>query len=260
MHFVTGVVLMGVSGGLAIRDARRAPHALHLHDEHQERLVPPAIAQEAFASSPGVVSVRTSDVDDLRAGFRATQKREPIPAELADLVEEFVAEEMLFREGLSRGLDRDDRVVRRRVIDRMTELARPHAPTREPTRAELESWFRAYPHRFVQPATLTVEQLFFDPRRHPDAGAAAGRALALIEGGASVAPSRPVDELADPTLLPRKLTDSTELELSHLFGHDFAAEAMAAPVGAWRGPVSSPHGAHLLRVLARQPQPPRARA
>jgi hypothetical protein len=200
------------------------------------------------------VTVRTSQVEELRAGFRATQKREPTPAELGDLVEGFVSEEILYREGLARGLDRDDRVVRRRVIDRMTELARPRVPDHEPTEAELTAWFSRYRHRFVRPATVSLEQIFFDPKRHPDASAAAARALATMHQGGAGAHFPGSGQLGDPTLLPRSLADGTALELSHLFGSDFAAEAMAAPIGEWQGPVPSHQGAHLVRVLARHPE------
>jgi hypothetical protein len=216
------------------------------------------------------VTVSTSEVEELRAGFRATQRREPTPAELGDLVEGFVSEEILYREGLARGLDRDDRVVRRRVIDRMTELARPRIPDHEPTEAELASWFSRYRHRFVRPATVSVEQIFFDPKRHPDARAAAAHALAAIhrggeqlgqdagkDAGQDAAASRSPRGSGlpgDATLLPRALEDSTALELSHLFGSDFAAQAMVAPIGAWQGPISSSHGVHLVRVLARHPE------
>jgi hypothetical protein len=265
MHFVAIAALLGGLGGLAIRDARR---------ESNGRGIPPPAGSgpaatatataSATASASVVVTVRTSEVEELRAGFRATQKREPTPAELGDLLEGFVSEEILYREGMARGLDRDDRVVRRRVIDRMTELARPRIPDHEPTEAELAFWFSRYRHRFVRPATVSIEQIFFDSKRHPDARAAAARALAVIHRGgdrggqkaaqkaAGSAPSS--GQLGDATLLPRALADSTALELSHLFGSDFAAQAMAAPIGEWQGPVSSSHGAHLVRVLARHPE------
>ncbi len=264
MHFVGIAALLGGLGALAIREARRETNGRGIPPAARSARSAPATTASATAARPSVVvTVRTSEVEDLRAGFRATQRREPTPAELGDLVEGFVSEEILYREGLARGLDRDDRVVRRRIIDRMTELARPRVADHEPTEAELASWFSRYRHRFVRPATVSIEQIFFDPRRHPDARAAAARALAAIHRGGAPAGQKagqkagsvPASgQLGDATLLPRALADSTALELSHLFGSDFAAQAMAAPIGEWQGPVSSSHGAHLVRVLARHPE------
>ena len=118
------------------------------------------------------VVVATSDVDAARASFRAASKREPSPQELADLVQGVISEELLFREGLALGLDRDDRVVRRRVIEKMTALARPTAPDSDPPRDELARHYQLYQHRFAQPAAVSFEQLSFDPgdaatRRRP---------------------------------------------------------------------------------------------
>lgn len=242
MHFVGVAAVLAMTGALSIRGAHRGGKS--------------RAARGGTAGSGGsldVVTVRTSDLDGLRAGFEAAQKRQPTPAELADLVEGFVNEEVLYREGMARGLDRGDLVVRRRVIDRMTEIARPHGPDREPTRAELEAWFTAFRHRFVRPATVTVEQIFVDPGRHQDPRADATRILTQLEQGhgAVLDTSRRPAGVGDATLLPGTLTDTTALELSHLFGGDFASRAMAGPIGRWQGPVWSPRGIHLLRVHAR---------
>src|SRR6187402_3586883 len=71
----------------------------------------PAPARAAGAGAR-TVTIATSDVDAARAQFRAASKREPSPLELADLVQSVISEELLFREGMAQGLDRDDRVVR----------------------------------------------------------------------------------------------------------------------------------------------------
>ena len=84
------------------------------------------------------MTIAASDVDAARASFRAASKREPNPQELADVVQGVIGEELLFREGMALGLDRDDRVVRRRVIEKFGRaLARPTAPGSNPPRDEL---------------------------------------------------------------------------------------------------------------------------
>jgi peptidyl-prolyl cis-trans isomerase C len=207
----------------------------------------------AAASSPALsrtVALDKRTVDGLRAGFRAGMRREPNAAELSDLVQEAVDEEILFREGLARGLDRDDGVVRRRLIEKMTALIHPSAPTSDPPREQLRRWYETYRHRFVIPATVTFDQLFFDPQRHADAAAAAGAALVSLAAAASTDP--PPAGTGDHFILSPRMNAKTEVELAHLYGDAFARAVIASPLGRWQGPFGSRYGLHLVRAVERR--------
>ncbi|HEY0712538.1 MAG TPA: hypothetical protein VGF45_07685, partial [Polyangia bacterium] len=144
-----------------------------------------ATAGGGAASDAAVVVNRTiaigpADLQSLRETFVRGARREPTPEELGDAVETFVNEEMLYREGKGLGLDREDVVVRRRIIDKMTVLARPAVPTAEPNETELRAWFQRYPHRFRHAPRISFEQRFFDPKRRANAADDARRVLAKL--------------------------------------------------------------------------------
>jgi peptidyl-prolyl cis-trans isomerase C len=222
------------------------------------RLVQPSPGSQdgaASAATPAAavsrtVNVTARDVETLEAGFGAAWKRAPDAGELADLVEAFIGEELLFREGMALGLDRDDAMVRRRVIEKATMLARPSAPAAEPTADELRRWYELYPHRFRQPGSASLEQLYFDARRHADPQAAARAALGRLAGQPAGAP--PPAGVGDSFVLPGNLSGRSEMQLAHLFGAEFAAAVMAAPLARWHGPVRSTYGFHLVRVSRRE--------
>src|SRR5262245_43258954 len=178
---------------------------------------PPAGAP---ASVSRTIDVTGADIDGLRATFRAAWKRDPSPAEVADLIEGFVSDEILFREGMARGLDRDDRVVRRRVIEKMAALARPVAPSSDPSQSELRAWYRTYAHRFVRQPSVAFDQLFFDPKKHDDPRATATAALATL--AAAQPAEAPPAGVGDAFFLPPRVTAKSELELAHLYGEAFA--------------------------------------
>ena len=145
VHFaVLGALLFGLSGL-----ARRGGAA----DGGRPR---PAPCGERWRSPPATSTPR--------APASAPHRSATDPQELADLVQGSISEELLFREGTALGLDRDDRVVRRRVIEKMTALARPAAPDSDPPREELARHYQGYRHRFMQPAAVSFEHLYFDPR------------------------------------------------------------------------------------------------
>ena len=156
MHFaVLGALLFGLS----------APGAARRRDDQPAPAPRPAPAR--------TVVIATATIDAARAAVPRRMKREPNPPELADLVQGVISEELLFREGMALGLDRDDRVVRRRVIEKMTALAQPTAPDSDPPREELARHYQTYRHRFVQPAAVSFEQLYLRsaaPRRRDGGG------------------------------------------------------------------------------------------
>ena len=99
-------------------------------------------------------------VDDLVTQHVAARGREPSSTELTHLIESYVHDEILYREGVKLGLDRDDIVVKRRVRQKIEMIAEEDAATRAPTDADLSAYLVANPARFVQPAILTFEQVF----------------------------------------------------------------------------------------------------
>jgi hypothetical protein len=196
------------------------------------------------------IAVTAADVDTLRANFRLAWRREPTVEETGDLLETFVNEEILFREGRSLGLDRDDGVVRRRIIEKMALLARPSVPTGDPSRDELRRWYQLYPHRFRQGPRLTFQQRFFDARKHPDAAGDARAALGALDEQQRTQAAGLV--AGDEFVLPRVMEDKNDLQVAHLFGQDFLRALQAAPLQRWSGPVTSTFGQHLVFVSKRQ--------
>src|SRR3982750_4540513 len=109
----------------------------------------------------------------------------PSTTELNHLMESYVRDEILYREGVRLGLERDDIVVKRRVRQKIEMVAEEDASTRTPTDADLFAYLTANQARFVQPAILTFEQVFLGESR-PGPGV--------------------VHVVARPTLLPHRMT------------------------------------------------------
>ena len=100
--------------------------------------------------------------------FEAQWGREPTPQELDKLVEADVKEEILYREGLALGLDKDDEIVRRRMAQKMQFLAEDVAAAHQPTDAELKAWFDQNAKLFEEPARAELPPSLFlarPPRR-----------------------------------------------------------------------------------------------
>ena len=75
------------------------------------------------ARDPSEIVVDAERVTALSEGFRRTWRRPPTRQELQSLVDSWVREEILYREGVAMRLDVDDPVVRRRVAQRVDFIA-----------------------------------------------------------------------------------------------------------------------------------------
>src|SRR4051812_28483654 len=106
------------------------------------------------------IAITQGVVDDLVTQHVAARGREPSTTELNHLIESYVREEILYREGVRLGLGRDDIVVKRRVRQKIEMIAEEDASTGAPTEADLSAYLVTNQARFVQPAVVTFEQVF----------------------------------------------------------------------------------------------------
>jgi len=187
-------------------------------------------------------------VDDLVTQHVAAKGREPSSTELNHLIESYVRDEILYREGVRLGLERDDIVVKRRVRQKIEMIAEEDASTRAPSDVDLFAYLTANPARFVQPAILTFEQVFIG---ESTSGPAVVQAVAITREG--LRSGTDPEKLGKPTLLPRRMTRTPVDLVARDFGASFAHALENVPVGEWVGPLDSSFGAHYVRVADRTP-------
>ncbi|HEX9877193.1 MAG TPA: peptidylprolyl isomerase [Gammaproteobacteria bacterium] len=204
-----------------------------------------AVLDRASPDESRRIVVSEAEIASLWQAMAMLYGQAPTEAELYQLVEPMIREEVLYREALALGLDRDDSRVRQRLVEKMTFLTDDLFAAHEPMEEELEAFFEANGASFDEPARVSFEQLYFSPSLHgeslvTDAEAALRR---LAEGG---------EVRGDESGLAPALEDVSEQELRAELGQSFAAEVLALDAdGAWHGPLRSQFGVHLVRLSGR---------
>jgi hypothetical protein len=192
-------------------------------------------------SKPTRIGLTADDLRQLEVGFRAQWQRPPSPEEMNGLLENKIRQEVLYREALALGLDKEDTIVKRRMAQKMEFLAEDATGAHEPTTAELKAWFEKNTKLFTVPGRITFRHLYFSPdrrgaRAHDDA------ALALTRLARKPADSPVARGLGDPFMFHDYLAVAKE------FGPPFAKAVFALESGKWMGPVESGYGWHLVFV------------
>ena len=184
-------------------------------------------------------------MDGIAMTFEKTWQRPPTEKEVQGLIESWVREEILYREGILIGFDRDDPVIRRRVAQKMSFVADGLTPD-VPDENELQAWLDSHVDDYRIPPSYAFRQVYFDPQRHGDQlEAVLTNARAQLDKPAS-------SELpGDTTMLPTDIRMASAPAISRIFGSDFANSLADLATGSWQGPIESEYGLHFVEIQER---------
>jgi peptidyl-prolyl cis-trans isomerase C len=196
------------------------------------------------------IEVTAGTIAWLSEGFSKQWHRAPDARELRGLVSDHVREEVLYREALAMGLDRNDTIVRRRMAQKMEFLGQDIAAAVEPDEAMLRKFFEQNAARYAKAARVSFRHVYFSKdRRGERLDADAREALVLLSRGENE------ETVGDPFLREHEFADADETDIASALGREFAAQVVTLPAGEWRGPIASSYGVHLVLVSERaEPQ------
>ncbi len=208
------------------------------------------VGPESGSRHADTILVTQGNIDRMIETFTRTWLRPPSQAELRGLVDDYVREEVAYREAVAIGLDQDDTSIRRRLRQKLEFIAHDLAMA-EPTDEQLRAYLHQHADDFRIDARASFRHVYLNTdRRGEDAPRDAAELLARLREG--VAP----DELAglgDPFLLPSGFEDVSETDVARQFGGDLAEQLFDVEPGDWVGPSESGYGLHRVKVDRRPP-------
>lgn len=165
--------------------------------------------------------------------------RAPTSAEASGLLEQWIKEEIYYREAKTLGLDDNDTIIRRRLAQKLTFLNEDLANAHPATTAELERYFLDNASDYAEPERFSFEHRYFSSERREDAqqDAEAARYSETIS--------------SDLFTLQSSYAGRSARELTDLFGRDFAASLAGLDPRSsdtWQGPIRSAFGWHLISL------------
>ena len=158
-----------------------------------------------FTQEEQRIIIPQAKVDQLVYIWQKKQMRTPSDAELQQIIDGEVYNEIMSREAVKLGLEREDGVIRRRLVQKMSFVFTDLAALVEPSDAELKSYLEQHKEAFM-----------------------AEEALSFI--------------VQNKTILEKKYNNVSAWEVSRIWGREFTNMLFSMPVDVWKRKVSTSYG------------------
>lgn len=190
------------------------------------------------------ISINQAQLAGMIETFAKTWNRPPEKEEIDALLDDLVMDEIFYREALALGLDRTDPTVKRRLRQIMEMMMEDFA-TVYASEEQLRSYLSENPDKFRAEDHFSFKQLLFPPEEKESAT----NFLADLRKSEAVLS----DYQGGLLLLPDRMDEQSEYEISRTFGNAFTQSLSALKNGSWEGPVASSYGWHLVLIEERSP-------
>jgi hypothetical protein len=197
-----------------------------------------------LASTDNRIVVSAGRIDQLVGIFQKTWQRPPTAEELKGLIDNFVLEEVYYRQAVAMGIDRNDAVIRRRLRQKFEFLTDDMAAAISPTDKDLTAYIATNQQKFKKDTSYTFSQVYMNSGE-ADADKLITDTLERLRNGDT-----------GPTgsgLLPAYFESTSARVVDGSFGSGFSQILDDLETGQWTGPVESGLGTHLILLQDRVP-------
>ena len=174
----------------------------------------------------------------------------PTKRQLDAMIDNYIKEEISYREAKNMGLDKDDEIVRRRLSQKFDFMQTDLTETVPPTEKQLKQFYTSNPALFQKEAMVSFSHIYFSTDKSNDS-MAKQRALAVLTQLQQTTLQR-APEKGDRFALQYDYTDQAAIDIQQNFGNkQLLDEMFKARVNTWVGPVQSGYGWHLIFISKR---------
>ena len=202
------------------------------------------INPDAMQSDKRIV-VDQGQINSLSQRFQRVWQREPTEKELQSLIEDFVIEEIYYREALAMGIDKNDPVIRRRLRQKMEIYTDNLATTLAPSEQELNQYLQQHRDKFKTDNRYSFKQVYISTDRAEDK-------LQAIIASTQNALHKGESVSGDRSLLPEMFTEADSYSIDRTFGQGFAVKLDTLALNQWSQPLQSGLGIHFVMLSDRQ--------
>jgi len=192
------------------------------------------------------IEVPYAAIDRLTYNWSKMRNRPPTKAEIAGLIDEYIKEEVYYREALALGLDQNDKILRRRLMQKMEFLSNDLAALNVPDESTLNTYFLDNQDKYKLPAEVSFTHIFFSREKRGETVANDAKDILSQLGDKSDV------EHGDRFVMGYDFTAQSPYKVEGVFGKAFATALFKTTLNRWHGPIPSSYGLHLVWITKRR--------
>ncbi|MGB0449764.1 MAG: peptidyl-prolyl cis-trans isomerase [Porticoccaceae bacterium] len=171
------------------------------------------------------------------------------------LASDYARNEALFREAMALNLDKNDQVIRRRLIQKMDYLAQGFYDELPPlTEADLQAYFEEHRQEYTKAASATFTHVFISSLERSVEEARTMAEALQKKLNADLVPFENAPRYGERFLYNRNYVNRDDDEIGSHFGNAFRQQLFDSQVAEkWQGPVQSDYGWHLVMLVKNTP-------
>lgn len=197
--------------------------------------------------SSDTIIVSQNRISLLKTQFERTWNRPPSGEELSSLIDNFIIEEIFYRQALAMELDVNDAVIRRRLRQKMEWWMTDNRDVLTPDDQELVAYLREHASAFETPAKFSFDQVSISLEDSPQS---LNHHILKVQQQLSAG----IEVQGSLSMMPRRFDLAMDFQVDRYFGEGFAKQIAALPLNQWSGPLQSGMGIHF--VWLREYKPP----
>ena len=193
------------------------------------------------------INIDNEQVNLMIVNYKTQTGSLPSKQQLDAMIDDYIKQEISYREAKKMGLDKDDEIIRRRLAQKFDFLQTDLSEIPVPTEEDLKQFYKNNPALFRNDATVSFSHIYFSTDNSTDS-IAKQRALVVLQQLKQTNLLR-APEKGDRFPLQYDYTDQVAVDIQQNFGDKpILKELFTAPLHSWFGPVQSGYGWHLLYV------------
>jgi hypothetical protein len=177
--------------------------------------------------------------------------------ELQRLIDDYVREEVMYREAMALGFDQNDNVIRRRLIQKLDFINSDlSAQIATPTEDDIKAYYDSHQDKYVSPATVTLAHVFFNQETRGWDQAKEHALEVQKDLNGRRASFQEATRHGDRFYYQVNFVEASRDLVQTYLGPDVAVAAFREEPrdGAWLGPYGSQYGYHLITLADRVPE------
>ena len=200
-----------------------------------------------------VIEIKRGDVESMINRWFLQMKRLPNKKELNTFLDNLVREEILYREAKAMGLDNNDVIVKRRLVQKFEFLTNDLLDPPNPSVTELDKYFNENKKKYLDNEKVSFTHIFYNPEKRNEATLFSEMGRDKNELNRSKTIPKKFYEMGDAFLLPNKFNNFSKVETIDKFGtEEFSSKIFELETGKWSGPLLSSYGYHLVYVTKKE--------